>query len=197
MPRPALAFAALLALTLPVLAAPAPEDPKKQTAWGLYLTAKEAFDMKQDLKDEVLFVDVREPIEMMFTGFTDVVDVNVPFLLVDPTKWHAKKPVLAMAPNPDFAAGVLAALEKAGLDRSAPIILMCRSGGTRGAPSAKALESYGLEQVYVVVDGFEGAKTKGDPNGPWRRTNGWKNAGLPWGWELNPDKVPLRSQPDP
>lgn len=191
--RTAFAFVALIALSTPALSAPEPEDPKKQTQWGLYLTAKEAFDLKQDLQDQVLFVDVREPIEMMFAGFTDVVDVNVPFLLVNPSKWNENKPVFAMEPNPDFAAGVLAALENAGLDKSAPVILMCRSGGTRGAPSAKALEGYGLEQVYVVVDGFEGSKTKDDPNGPWRRTNGWKNSGLPWGWDLNPEKVHLRS----
>ncbi|MGF1447387.1 MAG: sulfurtransferase, partial [Pikeienuella sp.] len=174
-------------------AAPEPSDPKKQTSWGLYLTAREAYEMKQTQPDGVLFVDVREPVEIMFTGYTDVVDANVPFLLVNPSKWNPNKPVLAMEPNPDFAAGVLAALEAHGLDKTAPVILMCRSGGTRGAPSAKALEGLGLETVYVVVDGFEGSTSKDDPNGPWRRVNGWKNSGLPWGYKLNPEKVHLRS----
>ncbi len=174
-------------------AAPEPSDPSKQTSWGLYLTAREAYEMKQEKGDGVLFVDVREPVEIMFTGFTDTVDVNVPFLLVNPAKWNAKKPVLAMEPNPDFAAGVLAALEAWGLDRSTPILLMCRSGGTRGAPSARALEGLGLEQVYVVIDGFEGSTSKDNPNGPWRLENGWKNSGLPWGYKLNPDKIYIRS----
>ncbi|MEO1191296.1 MAG: rhodanese-like domain-containing protein [Pseudomonadota bacterium] len=189
-----LATAALLGLlTAPALAAPEPKDPAQQTPWGLYLTAEEAYEMKQAEGDQVLFVDVREPVEIMFTGFTDVVDVNVPFLLVNPAKWNPKKPVLAMEPNPDFAAGVMAALEARGLDRATPVLLMCRSGGTRGAPSARALQGLGLEHVYVVVDGFEGATSKDDPAGPWRRENGWKNAGLPWGYALNPDKVHLRS----
>lgn len=187
-----LAFALILAAGL-AQAAPEPEDPKKQTPWGLYLTAAEAYAMKQAQGDAVLFVDVREPVEMMFTGFTDVVDVNVPFLLVDPSQMHARKPVLAMEPNPDFAAGILAALEARGLDRSAPVILMCRSGGSRGAPSARALEGLGLEAVHVVVDGFEGSTDKSDPNGPWRRVNGWKNSGLPWGYALDPEKIHLRS----
>jgi len=174
------------------LAAEAPDDPKKQTSWGLYLTAAEAYEMKIERGDAVLFVDVREPVEIMFTGFTDVVDVNVPFLLVNPAKWNPKKPVLAMEPNPDFAPGIPAALEARGLDKATPVILMCRSGGTRGAPSAKALEGLGLDAVYVVVDGFEGSKAKDNPNGPWRTVDGWKNSGLPWSYDLNPDKIYLR-----
>lgn len=173
-------------------AAPPPEDPKKQTSWGLYLTAKEAFDLKQAKGDDVLFVDVREPIEIMFAGYTDVIDVNVPFLQVNPSKWNPKKPKFAMEPNPDFAAGVLAARD---LPKSTPIMLMCRSGGTRGAPSARALEGLGLSEVYVVVDGFEGKTEKGNPNGPWRLVNGWKNSGLPWSYDLNPDKVHTRPAP--
>lgn len=174
------------------IAAPEPEDPRKQTSWGLYLTSEEAYAMKQALGDGTLFVDVREPVEIMFTGFTDVVDVNVPFMLVDPSAWHPEKPVLKMEKNPDFAAGILAALAASGLDRSAPVILMCRSGGTRGAPSANALEGLGLEQVYVVVDGFEGSARKDAPDAPWRLVNGWKNAGLPWSYDLNPAKIHLR-----
>ncbi|MCI4662303.1 MAG: sulfurtransferase [Neomegalonema sp.] len=174
------------------LAADAPSDPKKQTAWGLYLSAQEAHDMEMSGGDAVLFVDVREPIEIMFTGFTDVVDVNVPFMLANPSKWNPKKPVLAMEKNPGFAQGILDALAERGLDKSAPVILMCRSGGTRGAPSAKALEGLGLEKVYVVVDGFEGSTDKANPKGPWRTVNGWKNAGLPWSYKLNPEKIYTR-----
>lgn len=74
-----------LVIAIPVTSAAAPEptDPKRQTPWHLYLTSQEAYDMKQSRRDEVLFVDVRDPIEIMFTGFTDVVDVNVPYLLAN------------------------------------------------------------------------------------------------------------------
>lgn len=179
----------------PTQAAPEPNDPKMRTSWGLYLTSKEAFEMKQAKGDRVLFIDVREPVEIMFTGFTEVVDKNVPFLLVNPAKWNPNKPVLAMEPNPDFAPGILVALEARGLDKSTPVLLMCRSGGERGAPSAKALEGLGLTAVYVVVDGFEGSTSKDNPNGPWRLVNGWKNSGLPWSYSLNPEKVFIRSRP--
>lgn len=195
--RAVLAGAMACALTLgplPAHAADAPSDPAKQTPWGLYLTAKEAHDMKTAEGSKVLFVDVRDPIEIMFTGFTDVVDVNIPFLLSNPGAWNAKKSVFLMERNPGFADAIDAALAAQGLDKSAPVILMCRSGGSRGAPSAKALEGRGFERVYVVVDGFEGGALKDHPNGPWRLKDGWKNSGLPWGYTLNREKMFVRSE---
>jgi rhodanese-related sulfurtransferase len=174
------------------LAAEAPKDPESQTPWGLYLTAKEAGHMKAEQGDKVLFVDVREPVEIMFTGFTDMVDVNVPFMLVNPRQWHPKKPVLLMENNPDFAAGIERALIARGLGKDAPIILMCRSGSDRGAPSARALDGKGFTAVYVVVDGFEGVTSTADPKAPWRNVNGWKNSGWPWSYNLNRDKIHTR-----
>lgn len=194
----ALLSAAILSLALmgAAQAAPEPTDPAKQTPWGLYLTSTEAAQMKRERGDDILFVDVREPVEIMFTGFTDMVDINVPFLLANPTKRHPSKPVLAMEKNPNFAEGIERALTAQGLDKSAPVLLMCRSGGTRGAPSARALEGLGFERVYVVVDGFEGSAAKDDPNGPQRNVNGWKNSGLPWSYRLNLEKIHLRPAMD-
>lgn len=184
-------FAALLLLFLlsGIQAAPAPEDPRKQTPWGLYVDSREAYQMKQELGDQVLFVDVRDPIEIMFTGFTDVVDVNVPFKLSNPHKWNGKKSVYAMEPNPRFEQDIERALKKKGLSKKAPIILMCRSGGTRGAPSARQLWGKGYEKVYVVTDGFEGGKIKKGEKKNWRLKNGWKNSGLPWSYKLNREKM--------
>ncbi len=193
----ALILAAMLVSTVtvtPAFAAEAPTDPKKQTPWGLYLTSSEAYDMKSDKGDGALFIDVREPIEIMFTGFTDVVDVNIPYLMVNPTKWNSKKPVFAMERNPDFAQQVSDAMRARGLGKETPVILMCRSGGKRGAPSARALADLGLEAVYLVVDGFEGSSSKTDPNGPHRNVSGWKNSGLPWSYALNTEKVFVRPE---
>ena len=188
--------AALLAVTLlaaaPLIAAqaaPKPEDPKKQTPWNLYLDAKEAYVMKMELGEKALLVDVREPIEIMFTGFTDVADVNVPFMLANRSAWNEKKSVFLMEKNPDFEPGIARALAERGLGKDAPVILMCRSGGTRGAPSANALWSKGYDRVYVMVDGFEGGTVKEGPQKNWRLKNGWKNAGLPWSYKLNKEKM--------
>ena len=193
MRRLALALAAALALALATSAgaAPEPPDPKRQTTWRLYLDAREAYDMKMARGDEVLFVDVRDPIEIMFTGFTDVVDVNVPFLLADRGRWHPTRPNFAMRKNLDFEPGIARALAARGLTRDAPVILMCRSGGTRGAPSAMALAGKSYAQVYVVVDGFEGGIVRDGPRRNWRLKDGWKNAGLPWSYRLDRRKMYL------
>ena len=180
-----------------VFAADKPSNPKEQTSWDLYVDSKEAYAMKQELTNKVLFVDVRDPIEIMFTGFTDVVDINIPFKLSNPANWNKKKPAFEMAVNKNFETLVAQALKTRGLDKSAPIILMCRSGGTRGAPSAKMLEGKGYENVYVVTDGFEGGKIKQGEKKNWRVKNGWKNAGLPWSYDLNKDKMFFRPVADP
>lgn len=170
-------------------AADKPVDPKKQTSWDLYVDSQEAYTMKQKNSKKVLFVDVRDPIEIMFTGFTDMVDINIPFKLSNPANWNNKKPVFEMAVNNNFEPMIKKALADRGMDKSTPIILMCRSGGTRGAPSAKMLEGKGYEKVYVVTDGFEGGKIKKGENKNWRLKNGWKNAGLPWSYNLNKEKM--------
>ena len=191
MRTPSLALIAAAAIALPISAgaAPEPQAPEKQTPWHLYLDAKEAYEMKTAKGDHILFVDVREPIEIMFTGFTDVVDINVPFLLADRGKWHPTKPNFAMEKNPDFEPGIARALAARGLTKETPVILMCRSGGARGAPSARALWGKGYKEVYVVVDGFEGGTIKEGPQKNWRLKEGWKNAGLPWSYKLNKEKM--------
>lgn len=170
-------------------AAERPSNPKHQTSWDLYLDSAEAYDMKTKQGDKVFFVDVRDPIEIMFTGFTDVVDINIPFMMPNRSRWNDKKSVFLMEKNQDFEPAIAAALASRGLDKNTPVILMCRSGGTRGAPSAKALEGKGYKSVYVVVDGFEGSSIKEGDRKNWRLVNGWKNSGLPWGYKLNKDKM--------
>lgn len=53
------------------------------------------------------------------------------------------------------------------------------------------LEGQGYEKVYVVVDGFEGDRLKDDERKNWRLVNGWKNAGLPWSYALDKQKIHL------
>lgn len=177
------------------VAAPEPADPKKQTSFGLYVTALEAGELKLQHENEALFVDVRDPVEIMFTGFTHAVDINIPFKLVDRNQWNEKKGRYDIKTNSNFESDIDAALKARGLTKRAPIILMCRSGGTRGAPATKLLEGKGYTTVYVVTDGFEGTKIKdGDKKG-WRLVNGWKNSGQSWGYKLVKEKMYLPSEP--
>lgn len=185
----ALITAVLFSLSGLVYAAPEPSDPSMQTPWKLYLDSSEAYEMKKEMGNKVLFVDVRDPIEIMFTGFTDIVDTNIPFKTADRTAWHKTKPVFSMETNPQFEQQIFAALEERGLSKETPILLMCRSGGTRGAPSAKQLWGKGYKNVYVVIDGFEGGTIKDGDKKNWRLKDGWKNSGLPWNYKLNKDKM--------
>jgi len=97
-----------------------------QAEEALSLTPEEVYEMTQEQGDEMLFIDVRDPVEIMFIGFTDSVDTNIPFKLVDRTRWNDKKGVFAMDTNPDFVAEVDEALAAKGLDRDALIVTMCR-----------------------------------------------------------------------
>jgi rhodanese-related sulfurtransferase len=181
----------LLALCniMPLGAAEPPKDPARQTSWGLYLDSREAYAMKTGEKGgEVLLVDVRDPVEIMFTGFADAVDINVPFMSANRQKWNPNRSVFVMEQNPDFEAAIARALAARKLSKDSPVILMCRSGGERGAPSAKALEGKGYTQVYVVTDGFEGDTVKDGDKKHWRLVNGWKNSGLPWSYKLDKAK---------
>lgn len=174
------------------LAADAPKDPARQTSWGLYVDSREAYQMKTGPKgNEILLIDVRDPVEIMFTGFADTVDLNIPYMTANRQKWNDKKNVYAMEVNPAFEAQVAKALSERKLTKDAPVVLMCRSGGERGAPSAKMLEGKGYSQVYVVTDGFEGDTVKEGDKKNWRLVNGWKNSGLPWSYTLNKAKFPL------
>jgi len=50
------------------------------SAWAvdIGISAKEAYEKAQGGDDNVLFVDVRDTVEIMFIGFTDSVHANIP-----------------------------------------------------------------------------------------------------------------------
>jgi rhodanese-related sulfurtransferase len=182
---------AFLILTGSALAAPEPTNPERQTPWKLYVDSKEAFAMKSEQGGKVLLVDVRDPVEIMFTGFAPAVDVVVPFMVANRGKWNEQRSVYQVEKDPNFETNIAKALEARGLSKDTPILLMCRSGGERGAPSAKELWGKGYSKVYVVTDGFEGDTVKAGDKKNWRLVDGWKNSGLPWSYTLDKAKFPL------
>ena len=153
------------------------------------ISAQEAYAQVQKADSKVLLVDVRDPVEVMFVGFTDAVHVNVPYLMVDRTSWDEKRGVYKLYQNPDFAAQIKAALEKRSLPMDAEIITMCRSGSERGEPSAAFLRANGFPNARFVIDGFQGAALKDGPQKGFRVQNGWQNSGLPWSMKMNPAKM--------
>ena len=157
--------ATLVSGLTPVFALDVAQVPtSKRTKPGLYLDVKEAYEMKQQQGDKVLFVDIRTRGEITYTGVATSVDAYVP-----------------MYEHPPNAKG---------LSKSDPIVLICRSGDRSGR-AATQLSEAGFAQVYTVVDGFEGDVAKEGPNAGKRVVNGWKNAGLPWSYRLEKEKFTL------
>jgi rhodanese-related sulfurtransferase len=73
--------------------------------------------------------------------------------------------------NPDF----VQQLEQQ-VDKNAPVLFLCRSGGRSHNAAMMAMQA-GYAEAYNVLEGFEGDK---DDDGHRSTTGGWRAAGLPW-----------------
>jgi rhodanese-related sulfurtransferase len=71
--------------------------------------------------------------------------------------------------------GFLAQLE-AMVDKNAPVMFLCRSGG-RSHNAAMLATQAGYRECYNVLEGFEGDR---DTSGHRNTVGGWRAAGLPW-----------------
>ncbi|MFZ5467034.1 MAG: rhodanese-like domain-containing protein [Pseudomonadota bacterium] len=158
---------------------------KKQTTLKLYLTAKEAYDMKKEGGDKVLLIDVRTPEEIQYVGnMGELMDTNIPYQFNDISAFDEKKKVYANSLNSNFTVAVEDLASKRGLAKDSPIILSCRSGD-RSAVAANLLAKAGYTNVYSVIEGFEGDMSKDGR----RSVNGWKNANLPWTYNMDKAKM--------
>ncbi|MDX1369723.1 rhodanese-like domain-containing protein [Pseudomonas sp.] len=153
------------------------------------VTAQEVHARVQQADATLLFVDVRDPVEIMFVGFTDAVHVNVPYLLVDRSVWDDQRGTYKIAQNPNFVADIRAELTRRGLDANTEIVTMCRSGSERGKPSADFLRANGFPNARYLIDGFQGSAIKEGPQTGFRLQNGWQNSGLPWSPKMTAEKM--------
>ena len=192
-------FAVVFSLFMPLSTYamdPANVPKKMQSSLGLYFSPAEAYEQMQKHGDKTLFIDLRDPVEVNYTGMPTVADANVPFKLVNTKKWNLKKKQFDMAKNKDFISGVDARLKAKGLTKSDTVILMCRSG-PRGGKAANALSKAGYTKVYNLVEGFEGFAVKDGPKKGQRTINGWKNAGLPYDTPKGLDVSKMYGEPEP
>ena len=164
---------------------------KKQTKLGLYVTAKEAFDLYSTSKSDVLFVDVRTRAEVNFLGMPTLADANIPYMEMNEWyAWDEKKNEFKLEVNSNFADAIASRLQQKGLGKNDQIVLMCRSG-SRSAKAANLLADLGYSKVYTIIDGYEGDKAKDGPTKGQRTINGWRNASLPWTYKLDKNKMYL------
>lgn len=170
----------------PASPAGSPKLPKgKETNLGLYVTAREAFEMWTADPQNVMILDVRTTDEFLFVGHP-IMAWNIPAFLQS-YEWDAGKGGFPMKPNPDFVSQV-----KEVASPAHTILVTCRSGG-RGALAVNLLAASGFEHVYNITDGIEGDAVD-DPGSVFlghRLKNGWKNSGLPWTYTPNLDRMVL------
>ena len=160
----------------------------KQTSLGLYLTAAEAYEKWQADPDNITVLDVRTTEEYLYVGHAPMA-WNVP-LASQTYEWDAEKQYFGFQPNPAFIA-----LGQEFAEASDTILVMCRSGG-RSAMAVNGLAAAGFTNVYQIIDGMEGDAVK-DPDSVFqgqRLMNGWKNSGLPWTYEPDPEKMRFASK---
>jgi rhodanese-related sulfurtransferase len=160
----------------------------KQTDLGLYMTAVEAYQQWKADPENIKIIDVRTPEEYIYIGHPAMA-WNIPLKFIK-HRWdaEAKKPV--MTTNLDFVEQV-----KRVARPGDTVLVTCRSG-QRSAPAVDLLAKAGFAKAYSVVDGFEGDKDKNPESASYgRRTvNGWKNANLPWTYDLDPDLMYLEDR---
>lgn len=159
---------------------------KKRTTLGLYVTAKEAYDVAQ--KEKVLFLDVRTRGEVAFLGTASTVDANIPYMdMNELSGWDEKKQTIQLDVNSGFMTEFERRLAEKGLSgKNVKVIVMCRSGD-RSAATVNFLAKAGYTNIWSVVDGYEGDLSKDGR----RSVNGWKNSGLPWSYKLQKTKAYL------
>jgi rhodanese-related sulfurtransferase len=161
----------------------------KKTKAGLYLDAKEAYALKQQLGSKAYFVDVRTRGEITYVGMPTIADASIPYVEhPDDAPWDDKNGRFKLDVNSDFGPELARRMSAAGLDKNDTVILICRSGD-RSSRAANLLTDLGYTKVYSVVDGFEGDLVKTGPQAGQRAVNGWKNAGLPWSYKLDKSKL--------
>lgn len=150
----------------------------RHTPLGLYLSPTDANTALQ-ADPGIIFLDVRDPVEISFVGHAKGVDAIVPLGIVT-HDFDAKSGKYKMVGNAGFLTQAKAAIAAENGDKSTPIFLICRSGG-RSAVAAKHLIKAGYTNVWNLVEGFEGDKDKATGA---RSINGWRNAGLPWTYKI-------------
>ena len=163
-----------------------PEE--KKTSLGLYVNSKEAYKMWKDAPQKVKILDVRTLEEYLYIGHAAMA-YNIPAFL-QTYQWDTKKGCFSFAMNHAFADQVRDQFKQDDV-----ILVTCRSGG-RSALAVNLLASLGYASVYNITDGFEGDMVK-DPESAYagkRLKNGWKNAGLPWTYEVDPGLVRVPSK---
>lgn len=163
-----------------------------------HIDAVQAYEMKTEDPEGVLLIDIRTQAEMRYTGVADIIDANIPYRL-DSTTWKLKKDgrhgTFKRPKNADFIEAVGNLFDDKSMNKDTPLIVMC-TNGTRAHYALKHLKKAGYTNVYAQDEGFEGDKAKQGEYAGKRVVDGWKNRGLPWSYDLLPEKMYFNFDPE-
>ena len=132
-----------------------------------HLTPKQASLLLEE-NPRAILVDVRSSMEYLFVGHPKGA---IHIAWIDEPDWVI---------NPNFIRSIrelmLGGICETSEGGSAPVILICRSG-KRSVEAGNLLIESGFQEVYNVLDGFEG-----ELNNLHQRSTlgGWRFDGLPW-----------------
>jgi len=160
-----------------------------RTRLDLYVTPTEAYERWAADTEHVKVLDVRTPEEYAFVGHPEMA-MNIPFVM-HTYEWEPERGRVAIEGNPRFIPEVTR-----WADPGDTILVMCRSGG-RAALAVDVLADAGYGNVYNILEGMEGERVN-DPRSVFHRkrmVNGWKNAGLPWTYDLEPAQMRFPERP--
>jgi len=156
---------------------------RKQTTLGLYVTAKEAYDMWKANPDKVTILDIRTIEEYIFVGHPEM-SLIIP-AYNQTLKWNNQLNIFALEPDKNFVPQVEKRFSKDDI-----LLIFCRSGD-RSARAVDMLAKAGYTKAYTITDGFEGDLISEPENvavGK-RKKNGWINAELPWTYKIERQQV--------
>lgn len=117
-----------------------------------------------------VLIDVRTRAEWAYVGLPDLSGIGKQVIMVE---WQTFPDNRI---DPGFVANLTEALGAAGVEKSAELLFICRSGG-RSRMAAVVMAEAGYACCRNVAEGFEGPLDAARHRG---RTSGWKVAGLPW-----------------
>jgi|GEM_PF-6334143 len=125
---------------------------------------------------EILFIDVRDPVEVSLYGRPVPIDAVVP-IRVQGNEFDSDLLEWKLVDNPRFLEMIEVVLENNNLTRNDRIVITCGSG-RRAEIAAHALMAAGYTQVQYIPDGYPGDEKEG-----FNTDNAWKIAGLPWSYD--------------
>ena len=141
-----------------------------------YLSSQDAHRLLRS-EPSILFVDVRDPVEIAIMGHPDQIDAIVPVNILGMNE-DGRPRIGELVRNQNFFDEMEEVLAENNKSKHDFIIITCGSG-RRSAVAARALYNEGYTNVWHVTDGYEGDEHTG-----FNRDNAWKAAGLPWSMDL-------------